>query len=77
MGDRFKVSGTTKQHAWAVVNTAIWAVFILTGGLAALQLRGDIHLTNEAQAFLGSTLAAFVLLVLLTITYKANFKETK
>lgn len=56
----------------ALGNTVVWAAFILFGGFSAMQLRGDIHLSQPAEYVLGSGMAVFVLVTLFSIVYKAN-----
>lgn len=65
--------GSRKQHFVAAFATAMWSLFLLDGALAALTLRGDIH--PQDTKTIGTVLAVFVLFVLLTIVYKANFEK--
>lgn len=62
---------STKQWK-ALGNTVVWSAFILFGGFSAMQLRGDIHLNEASQVFLGSGLAVFVLITLFSLVYQAN-----
>jgi uncharacterized membrane protein len=67
--------GTAQSHLQAVISTVVWAVFLIAGAFASLQLRGDISLKAEASSLVGSVLAAFVVFALISIVYKANFTK--
>jgi hypothetical protein len=68
-------NGSVKDHFHAIVSTVVWAAFLVVGAMGALHLRGDITLTSQAAKVIGDGLAVFVLFVLLSIVYKANFSK--
>lgn len=68
-------NGSPKDHFHAIVSTVVWAAFLVVGAMGALHLRGDITLTSSAAKIIGNGLAVFVLFVLLSIVYKANFNK--
>lgn len=68
------MSKVNKAKAKAVLDTAIYSVFIITTGFAALALRGNITLQPWAEQVIGTVLAAITLFTFITIVYKANKK---
>ena len=69
----FEVPKKETFSAW--FGTVAWAGFIVIGTLSAMALRGDIHLTNDANKFLGIGLAVYMIVALLNIIHTAQVKK--
>ncbi len=74
--DQFK-GASFQQISFAVGNTILWALFIVVGAFTSLHMKGNIKLQPEAAETLGNILAAFTVILLLVIIFKANFKKGK
>jgi len=71
--EMFKVPKRETLSAW--FGTVAWAGFIIIGTLSALALRSDIHLTDDANKFLGVGLAIYMIVALLNIIHTAQVKK--
>ena len=69
----FQVPKREAVSAW--FGTFAWAGFIVIGTLSAMALRGDIHLTEDAETFLGVGLAVYMIVALLNIIHTAQVKK--
>lgn len=57
--------------------TVLYSGFILDAGFSALALRSNIPFTSEAKVWLGNFLAAFTLMIFLSVVWSAVYKPKK
>lgn len=69
----FEIPKKETFSAW--FGTVAWAGFIVIGTLSAMSLRGDIHLTEDAEKSLGVGLAIYMIVALLNIIHTAQVKK--
>lgn len=77
MGIKFKAPKINKEEIEAFFNTTFVVTLLLTAGLSALNLRGNLPLDQPVKTILGTILAVAVVLSTILIVNTAVKKVNK